>query len=235
MIHRSSYNLHLEHCSLALGHRPHPILQQDGDRIDTGTTASSTSRQAQRCRLGFSTFCVTLKKLSGPLTITDEPLLAAKNKLKQDAQAIKATRKPANFVNTTPHQPSSSRNAASGVQAAAKDLKDTPAPLPRDSRLGKYFEYDLSKLHNSKGGFLTEEDGDARQTMAAIQREKARERARIAAGEEPGQSCHLPADSSGCTRVLTTLARLVTSDILCLQQPSIQRRRRDAPSVAAWS
>jgi DNA-repair protein complementing XP-A cells len=114
----------------------------------------------------------------------------AKNKLKQDAQAIKATRKTASFVNTTPNQPSSSRNAASGVEAAAKDIKDASAPLPRDSRLGKYFEYDLSKLHNSKGGFLTEEDGDERQKLIAIQREKARERARIAAGEEPGAYCY---------------------------------------------
>jgi DNA-repair protein complementing XP-A cells len=121
-------------------------------------------------------------------TTTRSSSLTAKNKLKQDAQAIKATRKTASFVNTTPNQPSSSRNAASGVEAAAKDLKEAPAPLARDSRLGKYFEYDLSKLHNSKGGFLTEEDGDERQKLIAIQREKARERARIAAGEEPGSS-----------------------------------------------
>lgn len=88
-------------------------------------------------------------------------------------------------MNTTPAQPTSSRNAVAG-QATAADLPI--APLPRDSRLGKYFEYDLSKLHNSKGGFLTEEDGDGgAKTVAQILREKARERQMIKEGEEPGK------------------------------------------------
>lgn len=117
----------------------------------------------------------------------DDSLLTAKNKLKQAAEAAKTTRKvQANFVNTTPAQPTSSRNAIAG-QATAADLPI--APLPRNSRLGKYFEYDLSKLHNSKGGFLTEEDGDAgAKTVAQILREKARERQKIKEGEEPGMS-----------------------------------------------
>ncbi len=52
---------------------------------------------------------------------------------------------------------------------------------------GKYFEYDLSKLHNSKGGFLTEEDGPASgiKSLAQIEREKARERMMVKEGEEP--------------------------------------------------
>jgi hypothetical protein len=57
---------------------------------------------------------------------------------------------------------------------------------------GKYFEYDLSKLHNSKGGFLTEEDANGSngvKSLAQIEREKARERMMIKEGEEPGW-CH---------------------------------------------
>lgn len=123
-------------------------------------------------------------------THTHTPSATAKTKLKQDAQALKSTRKASNFVNTAPVQPASSRDAATSVTAAAKDVEQntTTEPLPRDSRLGKYFDYDLSKMHNSKGGFLTEEDGDDRERLLAVQKEKARERARIAAGEEPGES-----------------------------------------------
>jgi DNA-repair protein complementing XP-A cells len=45
----------------------------------------------------------------------------------------------------------------------------------------------LSKLHNSKGGFLTEEDGDTGKSVAQVLREKARERQMIKEGEEPGE------------------------------------------------
>jgi DNA-repair protein complementing XP-A cells len=60
--------------------------------------------------------------------------------------------------------------------------KSAPRPLKRDSRLGKYFDYDLSKMANSKGGFLVEEgkevDEDARR------KEKQRERQRAQQNEE---------------------------------------------------
>ncbi|KAJ3531260.1 hypothetical protein NM688_g7599 [Phlebia brevispora] len=49
--------------------------------------------------------------------------------------------------------------------------------LKRDSRLGKYFEYDLSKMVNSKGGFLVEEDKEADDALRAKERERERERA----------------------------------------------------------
>lgn len=56
-------------------------------------------------------------------------------------------------------------------------------PLRRDSRLGKYFDYDLSKMTNSKGGFLVEDgkevDADARA------KEKERERQRAMQNMEP--------------------------------------------------
>jgi hypothetical protein len=53
---------------------------------------------------------------------------------------------------------------------------------------GKYFEYDLSKLHNSRGGFLTEDDleGDRIKSVVELAREKEREKKMMREGEEPG-------------------------------------------------
>jgi DNA-repair protein complementing XP-A cells len=72
-------------------------------------------------------------------------------------------------------------------EQATAAAKDGEAPLPRDSRLGKYFEYDLSKLHNSRGGFLTKEDeeGDRIKTVVELARAKERERQMMREGEEP--------------------------------------------------
>ena len=49
-------------------------------------------------------------------------------------------------------------------------------PLKPDSRFGKYFEYDLSKMVNSKGGFLVEdgEEVDQDTRRKEIEREKQR-------------------------------------------------------------
>lgn len=52
------------------------------------------------------------------------------------------------------------------------------AKLRRDSRLGKYFDYDLSKMVNSKGGFLVEDDKEADAELKMRERERERERAR---------------------------------------------------------
>lgn len=59
-------------------------------------------------------------------------------------------------------------------------------PLHRDARLGKYFEYDLSKMANSKGGFLIEDDKEVDEDM--LRKEKERELQRIKKNMEPG-SC----------------------------------------------
>ncbi|KAJ7042564.1 thioesterase-like superfamily-domain-containing protein [Mycena alexandri] len=56
-------------------------------------------------------------------------------------------------------------------------------PLHRDSRLGKYFEYDLSKMVNSKGGFLLEDGKEVDEDL--IRKEKERERQRIEKNMEP--------------------------------------------------
>jgi DNA-repair protein complementing XP-A cells len=49
--------------------------------------------------------------------------------------------------------------------------------LRRDARLGKYFDYDLSKMVNSKGGFLVEDDREADDDLKTKKRERERDRA----------------------------------------------------------
>ncbi|KAI0702466.1 thioesterase-like superfamily-domain-containing protein [Cytidiella melzeri] len=69
------------------------------------------------------------------------------------------------------------------VVAASSTSPTAPKPeakLRRDSRLGKYFEYDLSKMVNSKGGFLLEDDKEADAELRAKERERERERAKKA-------------------------------------------------------
>jgi hypothetical protein len=75
---------------------------------------------------------------------------------------------------------------------------------------GKYFEYDLSKLHNSRGGFLTEDGEDEAsriKSLVELAREKERERAMMKAGEEPRESRQHqhPSDRQQSIRILTSL------------------------------
>ncbi|KAG6866824.1 hypothetical protein C0991_008760 [Blastosporella zonata] len=51
-------------------------------------------------------------------------------------------------------------------------------PLKRDSRLGTYFEYDLSKMVNSKGGFLLEDRNEIDDEVRRKEKERERQRAR---------------------------------------------------------
>jgi DNA-repair protein complementing XP-A cells len=53
---------------------------------------------------------------------------------------------------------------------------DRSKPLKRDARLGTYFEYDLSKMINSKGGFLVEERNRVDEDELRKLRERERER-----------------------------------------------------------
>ena len=59
-------------------------------------------------------------------------------------------------------------------------------PLARDYRLGKYFDYDLSKMVNTKGGYLVEDDKEVDEAMMA--KEKQRERERVKHNLEPRTS-----------------------------------------------
>ncbi|KAI0815300.1 hydrophilic protein [Irpex lacteus] len=61
------------------------------------------------------------------------------------------------------------------VEGASSTSPTAPKPDPklkRDSRLGKYFEYDLSKMVNSKGGFLLEDDKEADAELRAKEKER---------------------------------------------------------------
>jgi DNA-repair protein complementing XP-A cells len=52
-----------------------------------------------------------------------------------------------------------------------------PKPLKRDSRFGKYFEYDLSKMVNTKGGFLVEDGKEIDEDDRRKEKERERQRA----------------------------------------------------------
>lgn len=70
---------------------------------------------------------------------------------------------------TSPTAPSkNSRDATT----ANKDL----APLKRDSRLGNYFEYDLSKMINSKAGFLLEDGNKSDERTKMLEKQRADQR-----------------------------------------------------------
>ncbi|KAF8078267.1 HotDog domain-containing protein [Lyophyllum atratum] len=68
-----------------------------------------------------------------------------------------------------------------GVTPAVSHSPTAPSgskPLRRDSRLGKYFEYDLSKMVNSKGGFLLEDGNEIDEEVRRKEQERERQRAR---------------------------------------------------------
>ena len=79
---------------------------------------------------------------------------------------------------TAPSKP----NAGGGSSSSSDNRK-----LQRDARLGKYFDYDLSKMVNSKGGFLVEDDKEADDASKTKVRE--RERQRAMQNLEPRTSC----------------------------------------------
>ncbi|KAI0651598.1 thioesterase-like superfamily-domain-containing protein [Trametes meyenii] len=67
-----------------------------------------------------------------------------------------------------------------GVVPATSTSPTAPKPSPklkRDSRLGKYFEYDLSKMVNTKGGFLVKDGKEVDEEARAKEKERERQRA----------------------------------------------------------
>lgn len=64
-------------------------------------------------------------------------------------------------------------SATSGSPTAPK----TQSKLKRDSRLGTYFEYDLSKMVNTKGGFLVEDGQEVDEELRRKEKERERQRA----------------------------------------------------------
>ncbi|KAG6918960.1 hypothetical protein DXG01_010199 [Tephrocybe rancida] len=68
-----------------------------------------------------------------------------------------------------------------GVTPAVSSSPTAPGgskPLKRDLRLGTYFEYDLSKMVNSKGGFLLEDGNEIDEEVRRKEKERERQRAR---------------------------------------------------------
>ncbi|KAJ7630629.1 HotDog domain-containing protein [Roridomyces roridus] len=93
---------------------------------------------------------------------------------------------------STSNAPNSNNKRPLSVVPATSNSPTAPGPskskpLNRDSRLGKYFEYDLSKMANSKGGFLIEDDKEVDEDM--LRKEKERELQRIKKNMEPGAGC----------------------------------------------
>ncbi|GBE78109.1 DNA repair protein [Sparassis crispa] len=76
--------------------------------------------------------------------------------------------------------PNANKKRPLGVVPATSRSPTAPKPPPklkRDSHLGKYFEYDLSKMVNSKGGFLVEDGKEADADIRAKEKERERQRA----------------------------------------------------------
>lgn len=77
--------------------------------------------------------------------------------------------------------PNSNNKRPLAVTPASSNSPTAPdacgKPLRRDARLGKYFEYDLSKMVNSKGGFLLEDGQEIDETMRRKEKERERQRA----------------------------------------------------------
>lgn len=85
---------------------------------------------------------------------------------------------------------SSSRNANGkrplDIVASSSTSPTAPGPKGKDkSQFGKYFDYDLSKMVNSKGGFLVEDGKEVDEDF--LRKEKARERQRAKQNMEPRQ------------------------------------------------
>lgn len=80
--------------------------------------------------------------------------------------------------------PSTLRNA---TQSPTKPIQRPP---PRDKALGDYIEFDLTRLRNSKGGFLedTHEEEDAWKALEDKRKEREREMQRLRDQMEPGVS-----------------------------------------------
>lgn len=96
--------------------------------------------------------------------------------------------------------PSTSRNAlrdsaqppvvgSKGNVSRTRQVNEGEIPLQRDKSLGDYIEFDLSKLHNSKGGFLIDEnDATNGKSLEDMLKEKQRERQRLKEYAEPAIS-----------------------------------------------
>lgn len=82
-----------------------------------------------------------------------------------------------------------STTGPSSVRNAREAPKDAPQVLPRDKALGDYIEFDLTRLRNSKGGFLIDDhEEDPAVALENLRKEREREKQRLRDQMEPGIS-----------------------------------------------
>lgn len=104
--------------------------------------------------------------------------MPAKARQREREQSVAAS----SSTNANNKRPLEVISAVSGSPTAPKP----ETKLRRESRLGKYFEYDLSKMVNSKGGFLVDDDKEIDEQLVAKEKERERQRAQQAL--EPRES-----------------------------------------------
>jgi len=102
--------------------------------------------------------------------------LAKASQREKEASALAST-VASSARNANNKRPLSVVPAASGSPTGPSRNNASSDKLQRDARLGKYFDYDLSKMVNSKGGFLVEDDKEANDDAKTKERERERQRA----------------------------------------------------------
>ncbi|EJD04305.1 uncharacterized protein FOMMEDRAFT_28037 [Fomitiporia mediterranea MF3/22] len=101
----------------------------------------------------------------------------AKARQREREQAATASSSSSSTTNANNKRPLGVIPASSTSPTGAPKPKPKDRPLQRDARLGKYFDYDLSKMVNSKGGFLVDDEKEVTEDARIKERERERERA----------------------------------------------------------
>ncbi|KAI3622326.1 dna repair protein rad14 [Moniliophthora roreri] len=94
----------------------------------------------------------------------------------REREEVAAESNPLNTTNANNKRPIGITPATS-TSPTAPGRPGSSRPLQRDSRLGTYFEYDLSKMVNSKGGFLVEDGQEIDEATRRKEQERERQRA----------------------------------------------------------
>lgn len=133
------------------------------------------------------------KRKPGPIRLDSELERSGINKqmtlIGPNGNVIKvtpSTTRNANLDASVTHISPNKAKQASLLAAGA--IEDPNAPLPRDKSLGNYIEFDLSKIQNSKGGFLIDDEDDSKtqKTLQELRAERERMRERMRDGMQPG-------------------------------------------------
>lgn len=137
-----------------------------------GSDLQLTPEQVKRIEMNRLRGTFTSHLLSQKvIDLTREPIIIAKAQQRQKETASSSSSLP-NLNNKRPLAvvPATSTSPTGPSRQQQQKLK-------RDTRLGKYFDYDLSKMVNSKGGFLVEDDKEVDEVHKAKEKERERQRA----------------------------------------------------------